>query len=165
MDPVEDRSPIVARERSPLSTARKREIARTLDRAFTHGVDGLRTDEWATVPGCRVSFVVGDDRIEIRLRYDAAELPGPVVVPDAGDADASRVDGGGPASAFVDLSAAHAAAYEDLTDAAGRAVDPFAVTVPDSPFARSAVDGEVTFTAALSVLTGNGDSSRQTYDW
>ncbi|MFC7137798.1 hypothetical protein ACFQRB_20135 [Halobaculum litoreum] len=36
-------------------------------------------------------------------------------------------------TAFVGLSAAHHALYEDLTDAAGRAVDPYAVTVPDTP--------------------------------
>lgn len=163
--PAEDGSPIVARERSPLSTARKRDISRTLERAHAHGVDGLRTNGWATVHGCRGRFVVADERIELRLHYDTADLPGPVTVPGAEDADASLVERGETATAFVDLSAAHAALYEDLTDAAGRAVDPYAVTVPDTPFARSAAGGEVTFTASLSVLTGDGDASRQTFDW
>ncbi|QZX99122.1 hypothetical protein [Halobaculum rubrum] len=162
-----DRSgaPIAARERSPLSDDDKRDIARTIDRAVASGADGLETDEWTARSGCHVAFVVRTDRIEIRLRYDAQCLPGPVVVPGADETAPSLVDDGDAPTAFVSLSAAHDALYEDLTDAAGHGVDPYAVAVPDTPVARSIADGTVTFVATLSVLTGEGSAERRTYEW
>ncbi|GAA0203828.1 hypothetical protein [Halobaculum roseum] len=163
--PAEDGSSITARERSPLSDADKRDIARTVDRAVAYGSDGLETDEWSALSGCRVAFVVRDEHIEVRLRYDADRLPGPVVVPGADEDGPSLVRDGDTPTAFVALSEAHGALYEDLTDSAGHAVDPYAVAVPDTPVARTVADGTVTFVATLSVLTGEGSADRRTYDW
>lgn len=160
-----DESPVETREGSPLSVDEKRAMVRELDRAVRYGGPGLTTSTWATVPGCEATFALAEgERIEVRLDYDAGRLPGPVTVPsvdgDAGD----LVSEGQPPAAFVDLSAAHGALYEDLTDAAGRAVDPYAVTVPDTPVARGAVDGVVSFVAGLELLTGSGSSERRLFD-
>lgn len=162
-----DRSgaPIAARDRSPLSDGDKRDIARTIDRVVAYGSDCFETDEWGVCSGCRVAFVVRAARIEVRLRYDAQRLPGPVVVTGADERAPSLVDDGDAPTAFTSLSAAHDALYEDLTDAAGHAVDPYAVAVPDTPVARSIADGTVTFVATLSILTGEGSADPRTYEW
>lgn len=163
--PDREDAPTEARERSPLSDAEKHDITRTVDRAVAYGADGIEVDEWAVLPACSVAFVVGADRIEIRLRYDAHELPGPVVVPGAEEDAPSLVDDGGTPTAFVSLSAAHDALYEDLTDAAGHAVDPYAVAVPDTPVARSVSEGTVTFDATLKLFTGDESADRRTHEW
>ena len=163
--PNRDGAPIAARDRSPLSDTDKRDIIRTLARAVADGSDDLVTDEWTADSGFHVAFDVHPDQLELRLCYDADRLPGPVVVPGADESAPSLVDDGDTPTAFVSLSAAHDALYEDLTDAAGHAVDPYAVVVPDTPVARSVAGGTVTFVATLSVLTGEGSADRRTYEW
>ncbi|MFC6784738.1 hypothetical protein ACFQFH_02340 [Halobaculum halobium] len=165
VSPNREHAPIAARERSPLSDDDKRDIARTVGRAVAHDADGSETSEWPVSPGCHVEFSVHVDRIEIRLRYDAGQLPGPVVVPGADDCAPPLVESGESPTAFVALSAAHDALYEDLTDAAGHAVDPYAVAVPDTPVAQSATDGTVTFATTLSVFTGEGSADKRTHQW
>lgn len=159
-----DDAPVGVRDGSPLSVGRKREMVRTLDGALRYGADGLRTGPWPTFPGCAVSFVVAADGIEIRIEYAEGHLPGPVGVRSV-DEPSSTVSRSDAPTGFVELSAAHGSLYEDLTDAAGRAVDPYAVTVPDSPVARTASGGTVTFVARLALLTGDASAERRTIDW
>jgi len=162
----DDESPVESREGSPLPVDGKRAMIRELDRAVRHGAPGLRTSTWTAPAGCVIAFEIREgDRIWIRLRYDERRLPGPVTVPSVEGEPSAPVSQGRPPTAFVRLSPAHAALYEDLTDAAGRAVEPYAVTVPDSPVARTAEDGVVTFDTDLDVLTGDGDADRETFEW
>ncbi|UIP01384.1 hypothetical protein Hbl1158_15865 (plasmid) [Halobaculum sp. CBA1158] len=161
-----DRSPVTEREQSPLTADEKREMIRELDRTVRYGSTGLETSTWATLAGCTATFVLaGDDRIAIRLRYDESSLPGPVTVEGDADGRSSSASNAGPPTRFIDLSPAHEAVYEDLTDVAGRAVDPYAVTVPDSPLARRARDGTVTFDATLERLTGEASAEPRTFEW
>ncbi|WP_277556195.1 hypothetical protein [Halobaculum limi] len=159
-------SPVTVRDESPLSVDQKREMVRELDGMIKYGGPGLESSTWTTFPGCVASFVRAEhDHLEVTLHYDTSELPGPVVITGPVDDDSSLVSQGEIPTGFVQLSAAHEALYEDLTDAAGRAVDPYAVTVPDTPFAQEAVDGVVTFVASLGVLTGESSSDPQTFEW
>ena len=160
-----DESPVEVREGSPLSVDEKRAMIRELDRAVRYGGPGLTTSTWPTVPGCEATFAHAEgERIEVRFAYEADQLPGPVTVPDVDDAP-DLVSEGQPPTGFVRLSAAHDALYEDLTDAAGRAVDPYAVTVPDTPVARSENDGVVSFVAVLGLLTGDSSQERRLFEW
>lgn len=162
----DDESPVEVRERSPLSVDEKRAMVRELDRAVRYGAPGLRTSTWTPLPGCEVTFEIGEaERIEIHIDYDADCLPGPVTVSSVEGDASSMVSQGQPPTGFVQLSASHGALYEDVTDAAGRAVEPYAVTVPDTPVAETAADGVVTFATSLSVLTGDASSDRRTFEW
>lgn len=164
--PTDDESPVDVRKRSPLSVDEKRAMVRELDRAVRYGGPGLRTSTWTPMPGCDVTFELGEhDRIDVLIDYDEDRLPGPVTVSSVeGDASA-MVSRGQPPTGFVQLSAAHGALYEDVTDAAGRAIEPYAVTVPDTPVAQTAADGVVTFATSLDVLTGDASPDRQTFEW
>ncbi|MFC7095733.1 hypothetical protein [Halobaculum marinum] len=162
----DDDSPVRVREGSPLSVDEKRAMIRELDRAVRYGAPGVETSTWSTFPGCSVTFALAEhERIEVHIAYRESDLPGPVTVPSVEGDASSLVAQGAPPTPFIQLSAAHGTLYEDLTDAAGRAVDPYAVTVPDSPAAQTATDGVVTFVATLELLTGQSSAERRTFEW